>query len=726
MNFIRIWFLSFSLIIFINVEAANHGLDKIDNITIIGKKSLPGSATKVSAQDLEKFETMDIHKALASVPGINVRPEEGYGLRPNISIRGTYPDRSGKITLMEDGILIAPAPYAASSAYYFPTFSRINGIEVVKGPAAIKTGPYTIGGAINLISTPIPESTSGFLNQEFGSDGNMKSHLFYGSSSENFGFLVEGLKHKTDGFDDMEHTNGDTGFDKTDVVVKLRFNNDPNADLYQQLDIKFQDSDEISDQSYVGLTESDYRSNAHMRYGFTDYDQMDNEHNQVVFSYSMSTGNIDLSATYYVNDFARDWFKTDKIGYGGSDKGINNLIDYANAGDAVAISILRGTNTTAESIKLKHNNRSYSSEGLIVNSNIKLNNQTITIGYRDTKDDEDRMQWYERTNWANGILSALVASSMPGYSSNNRVTTAQASAFFISNEIDFGQLTITAGIRSENWKIAQERYIDTARTKVNTAKGYPKTLANNDETLFGIGFDYDLDNGFSFFGGFHEGFTPTTGGADPESADNIEIGLKYLSDNNSFEIIRFDTKYANMFGECRASSSGVIEGCDIGDTFNAGASSISGFEIAATTQHINETGNKISAGLSYTNTDAKFDTTFDSDFWGNVRAGMSLPNLPKSQLTMFLSLETVTGWNAHLRMMSYGETCSIVACEANTGIDSYSITDLSFSKTINKETDFYMVIDNITDSKNIVARAPKNGIRTQRPRSYNLGVRYRF
>lgn len=89
MNFIRIWFLSFSLIIFINVEAANHGLDKIDNITIIGKKSLPGSATKVSAQDLEKFETMDIHKALASVPGINVRPEEGYGLRPNISIRGT-------------------------------------------------------------------------------------------------------------------------------------------------------------------------------------------------------------------------------------------------------------------------------------------------------------------------------------------------------------------------------------------------------------------------------------------------------------------------------------------------------------------------------------------------------------------------------------------------------------------------------------------------------------
>nr|MBC8227373.1 TonB-dependent receptor plug domain-containing protein [Gammaproteobacteria bacterium] len=171
MKFLKLTILSFFFIIALPITADDEK-NSIDNITIIGKKSLPGSATKVTVKDLEKFETMDIHKALASVPGINVRPEEGYGLRPNISIRGTYPDRSGKITLMEDGILIAPAPYAASSAYYFPSFSRINGIEVVKGPSAIRTGPYTIGGAINLISTPIPKSASGFLNQEFGSDGN--------------------------------------------------------------------------------------------------------------------------------------------------------------------------------------------------------------------------------------------------------------------------------------------------------------------------------------------------------------------------------------------------------------------------------------------------------------------------------------------------------------------------------------------------------------------------
>ena len=102
----------------------------------------------------------DIHKILSAVPGVYFRTEDGYGLRPNISIRGTSIDRSAKITLMEDGILVAPAPYTSSSAYYFSTTGRINSVEVLKGPSSISQGPSTIGGAINMISTPIPEVNS--------------------------------------------------------------------------------------------------------------------------------------------------------------------------------------------------------------------------------------------------------------------------------------------------------------------------------------------------------------------------------------------------------------------------------------------------------------------------------------------------------------------------------------------------------------------------------------
>ena len=178
--------------------------DGVESVTIIGSKddarNLAGSGTVLSEEDLNKIVDTDIHKILSAVPGLYFRTEDGYGLRPNISIRGTSIDRSAKVPLMEDGVLIAPAPYTSASAYYFPTSGRINSVEVLKGPSSISAGPSTIGGAINLISTPIPEMTSGKLVQEFGENGMMRTHANYGVNSGDFGALIEIHDHSSDGF----------------------------------------------------------------------------------------------------------------------------------------------------------------------------------------------------------------------------------------------------------------------------------------------------------------------------------------------------------------------------------------------------------------------------------------------------------------------------------------------------------------------------------------------
>ena len=124
----------------------------VESVTIIGTKDdvkdLAGSGAVISNEDLQKAMDTDIQKILSAVPGVYMRTEEGYGLRPNISIRGTAIERSAKVTIMEDGVLVAPSPYTSSSAYYFPTTGRIHSVEVLKGPSVVSQGPQTIGAQL--------------------------------------------------------------------------------------------------------------------------------------------------------------------------------------------------------------------------------------------------------------------------------------------------------------------------------------------------------------------------------------------------------------------------------------------------------------------------------------------------------------------------------------------------------------------------------------------------
>ena len=249
---------------------------------------MPGSAHQIDAEELDVYLASDIMRVLRTVPGVFLQEEDGYGLRPNIGIRGSGLDRSARIALLEDGVLIAPAPYAHRRPIIFHTATHAR-VEVLKGPSSIAVGPRTTGGAINLISTPDP-----------GRDGwPDRSALWrerhcrcpYSFRRPRTAILMAGRNRAEPERWFQDHRRAgrrerpDTGFDIEDYVVKMQLDSKPSASLYQSLRFKGGYTDQVSDETYLGLTDDDFRANPYRRYAASAEDVFNGEHEQLQLSY---------------------------------------------------------------------------------------------------------------------------------------------------------------------------------------------------------------------------------------------------------------------------------------------------------------------------------------------------------------------------------------------------------------------------------------------------------
>ena len=711
-----------TILFFAPAFAVEYDVETIESVSIIGTKAdarrIAGSGTVISNEDLQKTIDTDIHKILSAVPGLFFRTEDGYGLRPNISIRGTSLDRSSKITIMEDGVLVAPAPYTSASAYYFPTTGRIHAVEVLKGPSAITQGPSTIGGALNLISTPIPTEGKGKFVQELGDNGMVRTHAVLGGDNGTLGAMVEVHEHSTDGFDSIANAGGDTGFDKSDLLAKFRYTSGNH-----EVTLKLLDLDESSRQTYVGLSQSSFNKNPKMRYGMTQYDQMKNDGEQQSITYKGTFGNVDVIATSWSNDYHRDWFKVDKANNGkafGISNGINNVIDAANNGNADAQGILDGTREAE--VKLKHNNSFYGNEGIQFQCSRDIRNHSITFGYRDMEDYESRLQNYECFDQsADGKNSALSPCSTGWTGSNNRLRETDATSYFVQDTITIDKLTLTLGYRSEDYDKLENRWSDAKPTRIIKDPKYNNKKSSGDYSTTGFGATYDVSENLKLVAGFHQGMSPVFNG-DAEEADNMELGFRFNEGTTAVEIIYFASDYANLVAECKNSSGGD---CDAGDTFSGGEVDVSGLEVDASWV-VQRNAVNYPLAITYTSTDATFDNSFESDYFGVVASGDDLPYIPSSVLAISAGFITDSGWSGYMRMADHGSSCSTAACGAYENIEAYSYIDLSLRKRVNENLDIYGVLENAADNEDIAARAPKNGARSQKPQTFKIGFSYKF
>jgi Fe(3+) dicitrate transport protein len=709
---------------FVNVNAADE--EVVESVTIIGSKddliNLAGSGAVVSNEDLQKAMDTDIQKILTAVPGIYMRTEEGYGLRPNISIRGTAIERSAKVTVMEDGVLVAPSPYTSSSAYYFPTTGRIHAVEVLKGPAVVSQGPQTIGGAINLISTPIPVVNSGKFVQEIGQNGMARTHAYYGASQGNFGALVEVHEHSSDGFDSIANVGGDTGFDKSDLMIKARYSSGNHSLTFKRVDI-----DENSDQSYVGLTQSSFKSNPRVRYGATAYDEMMNDGEQTSLTYVGDFDNFDVVFTSWQNDYHRDWFKVSDFNNDkehGEQDDINELISAANNGSANAQAILDGE--LPVEIEYKHNNRYYTNEGYQFTVSSEIGIHALTFGYRDMEDSESRIQAHEYSDQAaDGSLSPLY-----GYvglsGSNNRLRESSATSYYLEDTMDFGKLALTVGFRSEEYDQRHRRWGEGAGPNLTAVRvtSVRDTFAENDHNTSSFGATYDLSDTTTLVAGFHEGMTPMFG-ADPEEADNMELGVRYSEGTTNIEAFYFASDYSRLAAECTLVSGASCD-ADESAVFSGGEAEVSGLEFSGSWMLQGDNGVMYPISVNYTSTDATFKNSSDSDYFGTVAAGDDLPYIPDSQSSIIVGFINDNGLSGNARLVNIGSSCSLAACGTYNEIEESSYLDLNLRKALNDSMSVYLIVENTLDSEDLISRAPSEGARSQKPRTMKVGFSYNF
>ncbi len=711
----------------------------VEEVTILGSqeaaRKIPGSAHFIGEEQLRQFAYSDVQRIVREVPGVSLQIEDGYGLRPNIGIRGVATERSGRITLLEDNVLIAPAPYSAPSAYYFPTMGRIAAVEVVKGPAAITQGPYTIGGALNMVSTPIPMETEGNLLTEVGEDSTYRVHAKYGGRSDSgFGFLLEAHQWQSDGFQTIDRSSNNTGLDVSDFTAKLSYapNGSPHA-----VELKLQLANQDSNQSYLGLTDADFAGDAMRRYGLSEFDNIETEHEQVILRYSYDvSANLSLSATAYNNTHYRNWFKTEGIDLQGSASEADysrtswaNVIKAINAGtaiDGVSAEQLQGildgsVDTPAGSLQLRSNNRDYFSRGIQFGGSWDGDfggaMHSLRFGLRLHEDEEDRFQRNDAFSQTNGKIALDYLGSAGG--AGNRVQSAQALAFYVHDEISVGNWTLSPGLRYED--IDQDR----VRYSGGAARNFRDSRKNSTQVwLPGLGVSYQLTANWSFLGGAHKGFTAPTNspGVDEEVAINYELGARFQDGSLSAEVIGFLSDYDNLLGQCTASSG---SDCVIGDAFNGDAATVAGLEALLSADLSPSSAYRLPITLSYTRIDGEFDTAIaDTDFFGTVEAGDPLPYLPENQLRVALGVEAGR-WATYLSANYVDDVCVRASCEEFERTDDSLTIDVSASYQLSAALNLFARAENLTNTHDIMGRQPY-GARPNKERTLSAGLRFDF
>ncbi len=564
-----------------------------------------GSIQIIGKKELEDSRVFNFAEALRRVSGINVRSEEGFGLRPNISIRGSDPTRSRKVLILEDGVPLAYAPYGDNSSYYHPPIERFESVEVLKGSGQIEYGPVTVAGVVNYL-TPNPTNKPTFSLKLIG--GNRD--FFNGSTSFSGTFGKTGVLFnytRKQGEGARENIRAGLNDFSTKVVQTL---NDKNV-----LTIKYSHFDESSQITYTGLTEAEFAENPRQNPFRNDDLEFFREGFSAAHT-AVFTPKTSLTTNFYTSYFSRDWWRQSS----NSNQRPNRLNSDP---DCLSMADL---NTTCGNSGTPRDFRTF---GIEPRFNMqfdfgKLRN-TLNTGFRVHYETQNRRTWLGFTPNAREEGSQIT---------ERNLRNSFAVSGFVQNRFVWKDFSFTPGLRIEKINYERTNLLNGANAKTDLTQIIP-----------GFGVAFNPFNNTTIFAGVHRGFAPpstsdiltNSGGVvnlDAELSWNYEFGIRTRpTDAVSLEATYFRNDYENQI--VPSSVAGGVGSI----VTNAGETLQQGFEMNSRidTNRIFKTAYNIYFQTAYTFLGtAKFDSLRFSDISGSnnvLITGNRLPYTPKHLAT---------------------------------------------------------------------------------------------
>jgi len=701
---------------------------ELDPILVVGTiddaRLSTGSARVIGTAELRRFEYSNIHSILLSAPGVYVREEDGFGTFPRIGIRASSSGRSDRISIMEDGIPAAMAPYANTSAYYFPAAGRMSGVEILKGPEILRYGPQTTSGAINLLSTPIPDSASGFANIETGAWGSRRIHSWAGGNFGAFGILAETYQTLSEGFQKIDRSTRAAGNDISDLMLKLRWRGGDETGVRQQVELKLFRGDERADVSYLGLTDADFRANPDRRYGLSELEQINRGRETASLRHTLLVGGrFALYSTAYITDTHRNYTRLNQVnGVNIGGTGVTWQVNNGATNAALLQGILHGTaNTThANGIRYGNNFQTFISTGL----QVEARGVAATGGvqhelmggvrwHEDIAKNTARQSnlIYEQVNGSLVFKSAAAATPTEGY--------ARALSLWLGDRVRVGELTLLPLVRHE--RIESRANVDLPTSARNELS----------KTTFGLGSNLPLNDRWTLLAGVHQGFAPpgsnATEGSRGEESTNVEGGFRYRGSMLALDVVGFHTDYDNALRNCL-----VANPCANGDVLGVqqdGGKRVYGLETGATVLLAQLGGVGVPLQLSHTYTHGEY--TRGADVASGVREGDVLDYTPAHIGRLGVGVEQEGRGGFHAGVNYSGGACVNTTC-GREGVDtrflrteSLLTVDLSGTVRVNGNVEFYGKVENLLDERKITHRGA-DGARGSAARYLATGLRITF